>query len=93
MIWGAGCYGKNLVKYIETKDVKIQSIVDSDQKKHGSKVGEYEIKCVKAVDFNHIDIVIVAAKGVYSEVEEQLRHYNIHVIDLLTYLEYGNRAV
>ncbi len=82
VIWGTGYYGRSLIKFIQFECLRAMAIVDMNCNKHGTKIGDYTIVGSEKVDFEKVDIVIVAAKGAYDRVKCQLEQYELKVIDL-----------
>lgn len=82
-IWGAGNYGGSLVHYLQNAGLEIKGILDSNISLEGKLVGKYNILGVQKVDFGKIDLVIVAARGAFQEVNHMLiRYNNVKIIDL-----------
>lgn len=82
-IWGAGNYGGSLVHYLQNAGLEIKGILDSNISLEGKLVGKYNILGVQKVDFRKIDLVIVAARGAFQEVNRMLiRYNNVKIIDL-----------
>lgn len=82
VIWGTGNYGRSLIKFAESRCLKLAAVIDMDRNKQGKKIANYIILDDKMLDFKNVDIVIVAAKGAYDSVKCQLKQYDLKVIDL-----------
>lgn len=82
VIWGTGNYGKSLIKFIESEGLKPIAVVDMGRKKQGNRIGDFCIVGYEMVDFEYVDVVLVAAKGAYEKVKDQLKQYKLRVIDL-----------
>ena len=57
--------------------------MDSNTNLEGKRIGKYNILSSQKVDFEKIDLVIVAARGAFYEVKYILDRYkNVTIIDL-----------
>lgn len=85
-IWGIGNYGKSLLKLISEKNLNICNVIDSNQEKAGLQIENYTIKVPKEVKFENTDLVIVAVKEGYYDIEQQIEQYNLDVVSIKEYL-------
>jgi glycosyltransferase involved in cell wall biosynthesis len=82
VVWGAGHYGNIFIRYLEDNKVKAYSVVDISEKKWGEKICSYIIKNPLAIDFDNIDIVIVAAASAIDDVRNRLKGNKCEVVDM-----------
>lgn len=86
LVWGAGNFGYGLIKGIMRLGLTVHGIIDANPKLEGQRIGKYTILSKNDIDFKKIDLVIVSAKGVFSEVKQELKNYDIKVIDLCGFI-------
>lgn len=86
LVWGAGNYGNSLIKKIAEMGLQVYGIVDANPKLKGKKIGEYTIFNKKDIDLKDIDLVIISARGAFLEVKQELRDYDIEIIDLCRFI-------
>lgn len=86
LVWGAGHYGHGLLGSLEKMQLTICEIVDNNSNLRGQKIGKYTILSKNDVDFNRIDLVIVAAKGIFYEVKSELEAYSLEILDLCEFI-------
>lgn len=86
-IWGAGEYGKGLIAGLQVIGLEVSGVLDLNDKLEGKSLGNYYILNVKKVNFDVIDLVIVAAKGAFNEVTKAMKTYDVNVMDLSEMIE------
>lgn len=82
-VWGVGKQGKGFIDFCNNKHLKIDSVIDKDEEKHGQVYGGYHIESPEKVA--GIDVVISTPGGnIYVSVKEMVQSYNKNakVIDL-----------
>lgn len=79
-IWGCGKIGKEVLEEMELNNIKVDYVIDSDEKKIGSRVGEYEISRYADIS-EQIDVILITAKKIGNEVKSVA--VGKKVIDLL----------
>lgn len=85
-IWGAGNYGRSLIVGLNDIGLEVRGIMDSNANLEGKPLANYNILDVQKVNFEIIDLMIVAARGAFNEVAQVLERYNVRVIDLSDFI-------
>jgi glycosyltransferase involved in cell wall biosynthesis len=86
VVWGAGYYGKIFIRYLEYNKLKAYSIVDISENKWGENMYDYIIKNPLDIDFDNIDIVIVAAARAIDDVRHRLSGKKCEIVGLIEML-------
>lgn len=86
LVWGAGNFGYGMIKGITRMGLTVYGIIDANPKLKGQRVGTYTILSKEDINFEKIDLVMVSAKGVFSEVQHELKDYDIKVMDLCRFI-------
>lgn len=85
-IWGIGNYGRGLLKLISERKLNICCVIDTNQEKAGMQIDDYIIRSPRQVEFKNIDLVIVTMKEGYSDIEKQVKQYDLDVVSIKEYL-------
>lgn len=86
LVWGAGNYGRELINALSEMGLNIYTIVDANKKLRGKKIGHYTIQNKKDVDFEKVDVIIVAVRKAFEEVKQELEGYGVPLIDLVEFI-------
>lgn len=89
-LWGIGKLARRFLQACRTWNWKIDYLVDSDEKKQNTCLGNYRITDFMKIK-EKIDFVLVLNPAYYEEIEKKVKEMEeqIKVIDIGSYLELG----
>lgn len=85
-LWGAGANARVLLNFLAKHSLEVAEIVDRDDRKQGTMLGEYRIKRPEDI-LGKVQVVIVYTSSIYHEIIAELEGKNMEVVSLDEYLE------
>ncbi len=88
-LWGVGTRGRELVELLNQNSIRLEAVIDSDEKKQGTIYGSYLIDTYQNVK-DRIDIVVITGKVYFSsvcEIIEKNKKEGTKVLPLFMYVE------
>lgn len=85
-IWGIGRYGRSLLKLIAEKNLNVCCVIDRDLEKSGTEIEKYRVYNPKDIQFENIDVVLIAIKEEDCRIKNQLSQYKLKIIDIKEYM-------
>lgn len=82
-IFGAGAHTEFLFRYTSIMLCSIAGVVDSNPKKHGLLLEQYEIKDPSWISAENTDVVIISSRAFQDQIYSQLEHLQLQGIELL----------
>ena len=83
-IWGAGDNGKALASFCREHRLEIEAIIDRSEEKQGSLLFGYKVVSAQKV-LDCIQVIIVSAKAIYTEVIKEVEGREIQIVDINSY--------
>lgn len=87
-LWGAGINGKIFLDFLCDHNLKLEEVIDKDEKKQGELLGEYIIKPLEKA-IRNIQVVVVCTSSLYQAVKEELHEKEVEVICVDEILQEG----
>lgn len=91
-IWGAGLYGKNILKFLEKFEISPLYIIDSNTNLYGSYIKNVLVTSLERV-YNNCDIIIISVKDrvSFNEIKLKIRsiNENIKIMDYAEIFEFN----
>lgn len=85
-IWGTGSLGHNVADILYEKGHEFSGFIDSDKKKHGTKIGEKTVYAPAILDCKGRNKIIVASQPGKNEIVKNLKEWGYrHLEDFLVY--------
>lgn len=85
VLWGAGVYGKALLKYFDENAIRISAVVDQNTEKQGTDICGYEITGPGEL-WRRTDYVLTVSKKIEREIENMVRDAGITLVNIMTML-------
>lgn len=79
VIWGVGNVGKSVIRYMASLGIPIRALIDSDQQKWGSRIGNLIVESPSVLRKLSKNIILIEALYYYHSVEDMLACEDIEI--------------